>query len=137
MKKDWKIGDSASFTKTVTEADIVIFAGVSGDMNPLHVNAEYASNTRFGQRIAHGALIASFISNVIGNQLPGEGAIYVSSNLRFRAPTFIGDTITATATIKSIREDKPIFTLECRCVNQRNEVVCEGESVILYDPPSA
>jgi len=135
MKKDWKVGDSARFTKTVTEADIVIFAGVSGDMNPLHVDAEYAKTSRFGQRIAHGALIASFVSNVIGNQLPGEGAIYLSSSLRFRAPTFINDTITTTATIKSIREDKPIFTLECKCLNQRNEAVCDGEAVILYDPP--
>lgn len=135
MKKVWKVGDGARFTKTVTEADIVIFAGVSGDMNPLHVDAEYAKGTRFGQRIAHGALIASFVSNVIGNQLPGEGAIYLSSSVRFRAPTFIGDTITTTATIRSIREDKAIFTLECRCINQRGETVCDGESVILYDPP--
>lgn len=135
MKREFHVGDTASYSRTVTEADIVAFAGVSGDTNPIHVNAEYAKHTRFGQRIAHGALIASYISNVIGNQLPGEGTIYLSSSLHFRAPTFIGDTVTATCTIQAVRQDKPIFTLQCRVTNQRGETVCDGESVILYDPP--
>jgi 3-hydroxybutyryl-CoA dehydratase len=131
---NFKVGDTASFSKTITEADIVAFAEISGDHNPLHLDAVFAATSRFGQRIAHGALVSSLISNVIGNQLPGEGSIYLSSSLKFRAPTFIDDTITATATISSIREDKPIFVLACVCNNQNSKVVCEGESVILYEP---
>ncbi len=130
----FKIGDTASVTKTITEADIVAFAEISGDHNPLHLDAAFAANSRFGQRIAHGALVSSLISNVIGNQLPGQGSIYLSSSLKFRAPTFIDDTITATATISSIREDKPIFVLACVCSNQDGKIVCESESVVLYEP---
>jgi 3-hydroxybutyryl-CoA dehydratase len=130
----FKVGDSAKISKTIVEADIIAFAEISGDKNPLHLNAEFAANSRFGRRIAHGALVSSLISNVIGNQLPGQGSIYLSSSLKFRAPTFIDDTITATATISSIRTDKPIYVLECVCSNQRGEVVCQGESVVLYEP---
>ena len=129
----FQIGDTASVTKTILETDIVAFADISGDKNPLHLDAEFAARSRFGQRIAHGALVSSLISNVIGNQLPGQGSIYLSSSLKFRAPTFIDDTITATATISSIRQDKPIFVLECVCKNQHGEVVCQGESVVLYE----
>ena len=111
-----------------------MFAGISGDMNPLHTNAEYAARTRFGQRIAHGAILQAYISNVIGNQLPGDGAIYLSSSVRFQKPSLIGDTVRTTCTIKHIRQDKAIFTLECTCTNQREEVVLSGESVILYEP---
>jgi 3-hydroxybutyryl-CoA dehydratase len=130
----FKVGDSASVTKTISEADITAFAQISGDHNPLHLDAAFAANSRFGQRIAHGALVSSLISNVIGNQLPGQGSIYLSSSLKFRAPTFIDDTITATATISSIRQDKPVILLSCECRNQRGDIVCEGESVILYEP---
>jgi 3-hydroxybutyryl-CoA dehydratase len=130
----FKVGDSAKISKTIVETDIIAFAEISGDKNPLHLNAEFAANSRFGRRIAHGALVSSLISNVIGNQLPGQGSIYLSSSLKFRAPTFIDDTITATATISSIRTDKPIYVLECVCSNQRGEVVCQGESVVLYEP---
>ena len=130
----FQIGDTASVTKTISEADIVAFAEISGDHNPLHLDAEFAARSRFGQRIVHGALVSSLISNVIGNQLPGQGSIYLSSSLKFRAPTFIDDTITATATILSIRQDKPIYVLACVCSNQHGEVVCQGESVVLYEP---
>ncbi len=130
----FQIGDTASVSKTITEADIIAFAEISGDKNPLHLDAAFAARSRFGQRIAHGALVSSLISNVIGNQLPGQGSIYLSSSLKFRAPTFINDTITATATVSSIREDKPIILLTCVCTNQHNEVVCAGESVVLYEP---
>jgi 3-hydroxybutyryl-CoA dehydratase len=132
--KSFKIGDTASVTKTITEADIVAFAEISGDHNPLHLDGAFAAKSRFEQRIAHGALVSSLISNVIGNQLPGQGSIYLSSSLKFRAPAFIDDTITATATISSIRQDKPIFVLACVCSNQHGKVVCEGESVVLYEP---
>ena len=131
---NFKVGDSARVSKTISEADIVAFSQISGDHNPLHLDAAFAANSRFGQRIAHGALVSSLISNVIGNQLPGQGSIYLSSNLKFRAPTFIDDTITATATISSIREDKPVFVLACVCNNQHGEVVCQGESVVLNEP---
>ena len=108
---EFKVGDTASISKTISEADIVAFSEISGDHNPLHLDAEFAARSRFGRRIAHGALVSSLISNVIGNSLPGQGSIYLSSSLKFRAPAFIDDTITATATISSIREDKPIYVL--------------------------
>ena len=130
----FKVGDTASISKTISEADIVAFSEISGDHNPLHLDAEFAARSRFGRRIAHGALVSSLISNVIGNSLPGQGSIYLSSSLKFRAPAFIDDTITATATISSIREDKPIYVLECVCSNQHGEIVCQGESVVLYEP---
>ena len=130
----FKVGDSASVSKTISESDIIAFAEISGDKNPLHLNAEFAARSRFGRRIAHGALVSSLISNVIGNQLPGQGSIYLSSSLKFRAPTFIDDTITAIATVSSIRQDKPIYVLECVCSNGRGAVVCQGESVVLYEP---
>ena len=128
------VGDSRTLIRTITETDVRLFAEISGDINPIHLDDRYAAKTRFGKRIVHGALIASFISNLIGNQIPGHGSIYLSSSLKFRAPTFIGDTVTTTATITSIRSDKPIYTLECICTNQHKEVLCQGESVVLYEP---
>lgn len=127
-------GDSASFTKTITEADIVLFAGVSGDTNPVHLNAEYAKDTRFGQRIAHGMLSAALISTVIGTKLPGPGAIYMSQSLRFTAPVFLGDTITATGTITAYEKKRGRMTLSTVCTNQRGEEVVTGEAQVLYRP---
>ena len=97
--EDLKVGMSAMFGKTVTEADIAAFAGVSGDTNPIHLHDGFAAGTRFGQRIAHGMLSGSFISTVIGTKLPGPGSVYISQTLNFMAPVLIGDTITAVATI--------------------------------------
>ena len=131
---DFQEGDSASFAKTITEADLLLFAGVSGDTNPLHLNAEYARKTRFGQRIAHGLLTASLISTVIGTKLPGPGAIYVSQTLSFLAPVHIGDTITATATLTAYERDRGRMTLATVCRNQDGEEVLSGEAVILYRP---
>jgi 3-hydroxybutyryl-CoA dehydratase len=131
---NWAVGDSRSFVKTVTDEDVRLFAQVSGDHNPIHLDDAYAAQTRFQQRIAHGALLASYISNIIGNEIPGHGSIYLSSNLRFRAPTFIGDMVTTVATVLSIRTDKPVFTLVCVCSNQSEEVLCSGEAVVLYEP---
>jgi 3-hydroxybutyryl-CoA dehydratase len=127
-------GDSASFTKTITEADIVLFAGVSGDTNPVHLNAEYAKDTRFGQRIAHGMLSAALISTVIGTKLPGPGAIYMSQSLRFTAPVFLGDTITATGTITAYEKNRGRMTLSTVCTNQRGEEVVTGDAQVLYRP---
>ena len=128
------VGDSRTFSKTISDADVRAFAIISGDINPIHLDDTYAAKTRFGKRIVHGALLASFISNVVGNQIPGSGSIYLSSSLKFRAPTFINDTVTTTATIITIRSDKPIYTLECICKNQHGEVLCEGQAVVLYEP---
>ena len=130
------VGATASVTKTITDGDVRLFAELSGDRNPIHLSDAYASRTRFGQRIAHGVLVTGLVSNVIGMQLPGEGAIYLSQNNRFTAPAFIGDTVTATATVSAVREDKAIITLETRCVNQRGETLVTGESVVLYEPVS-
>jgi 3-hydroxybutyryl-CoA dehydratase len=128
------IGDSRTLVKTITEADVRLFAEISGDHNPIHLDPTYAAQTRFGQRIVHGALLAAFISNIIGNEIPGHGSIYLSSSLKFRTPTFFNDTVTTTATIMAIRSDKPIYTLECICTNQHKEVLCQGEAVVLYEP---
>ena len=104
--EDLKVGMSAMFGKTVTEADIMAFAGVSGDTNPIHLHDGFARSTRFGQRIAHGMLSGSFISTVIGTKLPGPGSVYISQTMNFMAPVLIGETITAVATITAIDEKR-------------------------------
>ena len=126
------VGDSASFAKTITETDITLFAAVSGDTNAVHIDAEFASKTRFGQRIAHGFIAASMIGTVLGTRLPGPGTVYLSQSLKFQAPVFIGETITATATVIKVREDKPIYTLETAATKPDGTVVVSGEAVILY-----
>src|ERR1044072_10032069 len=95
-------GMSAAYARTVSEADVILFAGVSGDQNPVHLNQEFAEGTRFKGRIAHGMLTASFISTVLGNKLPGPGCIYVSQNLKFKAPVRVGDTVNARVTVTSV-----------------------------------
>ena len=128
------LGASASFSKTIQESDIVAFAELSGDVNPVHLDDDFAAKTRFGGRIAHGMLSAGLISAVLGTKLPGPGAVYLSQSLKFRAPVRIGDEITATVTVVSQKEDKPIYTLETVCTNQRDEKILVGEAVILYEP---
>src|SRR5204862_2924849 len=128
--EDLKIGQSAMFGRTVTEADIAAFAGVSGDTNPIHLHDGFARATRFGQRIAHGMLGGSFISAVIGTKLPGPGAIYVSQTMNFMAPVLIGETITAVATITAIDEKRCRVTLKTQCLNG-DKVVIDGEATIL------
>ena len=129
----FKPGDTASVTKIITQEDIEKFADLSGDHNPIHLDEEHAKGTRFGRRIAHGLLTSSLISNVIGNELPGVGSIYLSQTLQFLAPVFAGDTITARATVTSVREDKPIVKLETVCANQRDEIVIKGEATVLVE----
>ncbi|MDD6160357.1 MAG: MaoC family dehydratase [Oscillospiraceae bacterium] len=130
-----QIGDSASFTKTVTETDIILYAGISGDFNPAHINAESAKDSMFGQRIAHGMLSAGFISNVLGMQLPGPGTIYMGQELRFVKPVYIGDTVTATATVIERNEEKNRLKLETVVTNQRGEKVITGTATVM--PPKA
>ena len=127
----FKPGDTASLSKTIGDDDIRAFANATGDHNPLHLDEEFAKQTRFGKRIAHGMLSASLISAVIANELPGQGSIYLGQTLQFVAPVFPGDTVTARVTVTSIREDKPIIKLETVCTNQRDEVVIRGEATVL------
>jgi len=127
----FNIGDTASISKTITDADIQAFAEVSGDHNPLHLNDAYAAKTRFGRRIAHGMLSASLISAVLANEMPGVGSVYLSQTLKFVKPVFLGDTVTARVTVIGIRDDKPFITLETVCVNQHDETVLKGEATVM------
>lgn len=126
-----KIGDTASLTKTITEKEVQLFGELTGDFNPVHFDEEFAKTTRFGKRIAHGMLSASFISTVLANQLPGSGTVYLSQTLKFTAPVFLGDTLTARVTVTDIKEGKPLVTLETVCTNQNDETVVKGEAVVL------
>jgi len=124
------VGQSASMSKTVTEADIVMFAGVTGDFNPAHIDAEYAANSMFKERIAHGMLSAGFISATIAMKLPGPGSIYLSQSLKFKAPVMIGDTVKTTVTVASINEKRKIITLETVCTVAGKTVVV-GEAALM------
>ncbi len=127
--EDLSVGMSSTYERTVSEADIARFAEVSGDKNPLHLDAEFAKTTQFKERIAHGMLSAGFISTILGTQLPGPGAIYMSQSLRFTAPVKIGDTVTARAEITDIRADKNRVTLSTTC-SVGDTVVIEGEALV-------
>lgn len=131
-----KIGDHAEFTKTVSETDIYLYAGVSGDFNPAHINEEYAKNTFFKTRIAHGMLSAGFISTVIGMKLPGPGTVYLDQSLKFLAPVRIGDTITARAEVVEIMAEKNKVRLKTTCTNQDKIVVLEGEAIVSPPKPT-
>jgi len=130
--EDLSVGMSDIFAKTVSEADIVLFAGVSGDTNPVHINQLFAEATPFKGRIAHGMLSASFISTVLGTRLPGPGAVYISQNLRFRAPVKAGDTVVARATVKEIHAERRRVVLTTVCT-VGDTVVIEGEAVAMVD----
>jgi 3-hydroxybutyryl-CoA dehydratase len=129
----FQIGQRASFTKTVTESDVTTFAGLIGDFNPIHVDAEYARKSRFGQRVAHGIFTAGLISAVLGNKLPGPGAIYLSQQIEFLAPVFIGDTITASVEVSAWRPEKRIITLKTDAYNQADKQVVTGKAVLLVE----
>jgi 3-hydroxybutyryl-CoA dehydratase len=128
-----EVGDADEFTKTISESDIYLFAGVTGDLNPAHINETYAKDTFFKSRIAHGMLLAGFISAVIGMKLPGPGAIYIRQELKFLAPARIGDTITARVEVTHIRAEKNRITLKTTCTNQDDALVMDGEALI--SPP--
>ncbi|WP_153132560.1 MaoC family dehydratase [Dechloromonas hortensis] len=125
-------GMSASIAKTVTEADIILFAGISTDVNPAHLDEEYAKTTMFGGRIAHGMLSAGFISAVLANHLPGPGTIYLSQTLKFKAPVRPGDTVRATVTVKEVNVAKNRVVLDTVCT-VAGKVVIEGECQMM--PP--
>ena len=127
------IGQSAEFTKTISESDVYLFAGITGDHNPMHVNDIYAKQSRFGERIVHGLLSSSLISTVIGTKLPGNGTIYVEQNLVFKAPVVFGDTVSAKVEVKEIYVDKNRAKLRTYCTNQYDEVVIDGYAIVM--PP--
>jgi 3-hydroxybutyryl-CoA dehydratase len=130
-----KVGDKATMTRTVTEDDVVMFARVTGDNQPLHLDEAWASKTRFKKRIAHGMLSAGFISAVLGTKLaPQAVVVYLSQQMRFRLPVAIGDTITAEAEVTALDEEKRIATVRTDCVNQNGEAVVKGEATVLLDP---
>ncbi len=128
-----EVGDKAQFAKTVSESDVYLYAGITGDSNPAHINEEYAKKTVFKTRIAHGMLSAGFISAILGLHLPGPGTIYVSQMLQFLAPVRIGDTITAAVEVVEILPKKNRVTLKTVCVNQDGTTVLAGEAVV--SPP--
>ena len=133
---DLKVGSTDSYARTVTDADIVLFAGVSGDDNPVHLNEEFAQGTMFKGRIAHGMLGASYISTVISTRLPGPGTIYMGQSLKFRAPVRVGDTVTARVTVTAIDPEKRRLTLETLCL-VAGKVVIEGEAQVMLPRPAA
>ena len=128
-----QVGQAAEMAKTVTEADIALFAGVTGDFNPVHLDAVAASQSRFGERIAHGMLSAGFISAVIAMRLPGPGSIYLSQSLRFTKPVRIGDTVTTRVEVVEVMAPKRRLRLATVCRNQTGETVVEGEAVVMVD----
>ncbi|MCF4164724.1 MaoC family dehydratase [Zavarzinia compransoris] len=128
--EDLSVGQSATFAKTVSEADILMFAGVSGDTNPVHLDAEYAATTPFKERIAHGMLSAGLISAVLGTKLPGPGAIYVGQTLKFKAPVRIGDTVTAKAEVVELDPGKKRVVLRTTC-QIKGRVVVDGEATVM------
>lgn len=128
--EDLHVGQTAVVARTLTEADIVLFAGISGDTNPVHINQEFAAGTMFSGRIAHGMLTASFISTVIGTKLPGPGSIYLSQSLRFKAPVRVGDTLWARATVTELVPEKRRASL-ATTVTVRDKIVLEGEAVVM------
>ena len=131
--KELNIGDTSSFSKTISESDIYLFAGITGDLNPAHINQVYAENTFFKERIAHGLLLGGFISSVIGMKLPGPGTIYIKQELNFLAPAKIGDTITASVEVVEIIEEKNRVKLKTICKNQYDKLVVDGHALI--SPP--
>ena len=131
MTKQLQIGDQAALTRTITDEMVVAFADLVGDHNPVHLDEAFAATTRFGRRIAHGMLVAGLVSSVIATDLPGPGSVYLSQTLQFKAPVYLGDTITVTVKAVKVREDKPILTLATICTNQDGKTVIEGEAVVL------
>jgi 3-hydroxybutyryl-CoA dehydratase len=131
--EDMHVGDVAEIAKTVTESDIALFAGVTGDFNPVHIDAVAAEKSMFGGRIAHGMLSAGFISAVLGMRLPGPGSIYLSQTLRFTKPVRIGDTVTARVKVVEVIAAKRRVRLATVCRNQKNETVVEGEAVVMIE----
>jgi acyl dehydratase len=131
--EELEIGMSATFTKTITETDVYLFAGISGDFNPIHMNEEFAKTTPFGRRIAHGALPQSLLAPTIGMKLPGLGTVALEVSVRFLAPTYFSDTITARATVAEKLPDKKWVRMDCEWTNQHRQVIATGSALVM--PP--
>ena len=131
--EELSLGQTAAIRKTISESDILAYAGLTGDFNPVHVDAEYAARTRFGTRIAHGMLTAGLVSHVLGMRLPGTGAIYLGQSLRFTAPVRAGDTIEARAEVVELVPAKRRVRLKTVCENQLGEQVLEGEALMMIE----
>ena len=127
----FEVGMKASTSKTITETDVILFAGVSTDINPVHLDEEAAKKGIFGKRVAHGILVSGLISAVLGNKLPGPGSIYMGQELKFLAPVFIGDTVTATVEIVELIPEKSRIKLNTVCTNQDGKVVISGSALIM------
>lgn len=130
--EDLEEGMSATYGKTITEADVVLFAGISGDDNPIHVDEEYAQGTRFEGRVVHGMFLAGLISCVVGTRLPGPGAIYMGQTLKFRSPVRIGETVRVLATVIDVDREKRRVKLDTRCV-VGERLVADGEGMLLVE----
>lgn len=130
-----EVGQHAQFSKTITETDVVLFAGLTGDLNPLHVDREAAALSRFGERVAHGMLSASLLCKVLGMQLPGPGTIHLEQNLQFLGPVRIGDTVTARVEVTEIRERGRVL-LRTTCSTQNGDVVIDGTALVRLPKPS-
>lgn len=128
---DLQIGDKFSTSKQITDSVVRAFAELSGDFNPIHLDEKFAAKTRFGKRIAHGMISGALISAVLGYEFKERKVVYLSQTMKFIAPVFLDDTVTATATVTKIREDKPVVTLETVCTNQAGETTLTGEAVVM------
>ena len=133
--EELKMGDTAEIQKTISETDVYLYAGITGDMNPAHLNEEYARETFFKTRIAHGMLIAGLISTILGNKLPGPGTIYTHQSVDFLAPVRFGDTITARAEVVGLDAEKNRVRLKTTCMNQEGTLVLDGEAFV--SPPKS
>lgn len=129
--KELSVGQKAQFTKTMSESDVYLFAGITGDFNPAHINEEHSKNTMFKNRIVHGMLTASLISTVFGMYLPGPGAIFLENNARFLKPVYIGDTLTAEVEVSELIVEKNISKFITKVTNQDGQVVLEGSAVLM------
>lgn len=125
------VGQKASFTKTITETDVVLFAGISGDLNPVHINKIYAEQTMFKDRIVHGSLVTSLFSTVLGTELPGNGTIYVDQYSKFLKPVYFNDTITATVQVDHILSEKNRVIFITEAINQKGETVVKGTATVI------
>ena len=130
MNKTLNVGDKALLSKAFSEEEVLQFANISADKNPLHLDRDFGKASIFGHRIVHGMLVASLFSGLIGMKLPGEGSIYLGQSITFKAPVAIDEKVTASVEIIHIRTDKPIVTLRTVCVNSKGKVVIEGEAVV-------
>lgn len=128
-----KVGDQAAVSKTISESDVYLYAGITGDLNPAHVNEAYAEQTFFKTRIAHGMLSAGFVSAILGMHLPGPGTIYLHQTLSFKAPVKLGDTLTASVKVLEVIAEKNRLRLQTVCENQEGTVVMDGEALV--SPP--